>query len=343
MSLVPVLWRKRHRTKGNPGADWDTRRGLRPRLAGWVFPRAQSHPTRKAGQRLGARAVRARSYIRLVITILSTLGLVIGDGMAVAAIPCAESTSASRAAAGEKSAAEKWSPNFARSTPNSIAMPVGQISVAVGVPGNISTSHPARCRGGLRCRASISLSGVEGDATMVTCCFSKPARPREMAAPSSSDDLGASRDSSLTRASFSSSAFWMASAARAFAPAIAARACSADTSSAAALSCAFAVPSFARAVSSANEAIFSPADSLAKSQWCSLTIPIQTMVMVAAAPTIRLPTNSQLARSNIQLAQSSEGQGSFPAWFAISAIAIIMLIGAVGLALIGSAIRKRRY
>jgi hypothetical protein len=68
---------------------------------------------------------------------------------------------------------------------------------------------------------------------------------------------------------------------------------------------------FAFAVSRSNAAIFSPAFSRAKSHWCSLTMPIQTIAMVAAAPMTRLPINTKLARSNIQLAHSNDGHGCF--------------------------------
>jgi len=100
--------------------------------------------------------------------------------------------------------------------------------------------------------------------------------------------------------------------------------CDGDSSLHEILSFILAVSRRAAAASLFNSAILDAANSRAKSQWCSLTIPIQTIAIVAAAPIIKLTTRTQLARSNIQVAQSNDGQGSF-AWFAISAISTIIM------------------
>ena len=90
-----------------------------------------------------------------------------------------------------------------------------------------------------------------------------------------------------------------------------------------------------------NVAMLFAAASLARSQWCSLTMPIHTIAIVASTPKTRLPTSTKLARSNIQAAVSNDGHGSF-AWVAISAMAVIAVIGIGGLIGIGRAIRWRR-
>ena len=111
---------------------------------------------------------------------------------------------------------------------------------------------------------------------------------------------------------------------------------------AAAFSLAFATSALAFAVSNSSCATFSFDHSLSKSQWCSLTIPIHTMSTVAAAPITKLPINTKLPRSNNQLAVSSEGHGSFPTWFPISAIIIILTMGIAGMIAIYRAVRRKR-
>src|SRR5271155_5218144 len=56
------------------------------------------------------------------------------------------------------------------------------------------------------------------------------------------------------------------------------------------------------------------------------------MRTVAIAPSTSPPMSTKLERSNIRLAVSKEGQISFPAWFPLSAIAIITIMGMGGVA-----------
>ena len=144
--------------------------------------------------------------------------------------------------------------------------------------------------------------------------------------------LGASLPSSLTRSNLSDSAILLASAARRWASAATAMLAAAAARAWSAWAFASAVAADNVAVSLFNSAILSDADCLAKSQWCSLTIPIQTMATVDTTPITRLPIRTKLARSNIQLTHSSEGHGSFPAWFPISVMITIATIGLGGLA-----------
>jgi hypothetical protein len=65
------------------------------------------------------------------------------------------------------------------------------------------------------------------------------------------------------------------------------------------------------------------------------------MTTVAAKPANKLSASTMLALSNQRDAASREGQGSFPAWFAISVIAALISIGGAGLLMISRAIKAK--
>jgi hypothetical protein len=180
------------------------------------------------------------------------------------------------------------------------------------------------------------VSGLPGKIYMcATVPWSGSSLPLIARCSSSVSVLGASLASSCTLAKRSCSAILFASAARSYAEAISALALSASTESRA-------VSLFNSAIRSFDFAKSALARSRNKSQWCSFTIPIHTIATVAAAPITSEAIKRKLARSNIQLAHSSEGHGWFPAWIPISAIIAITIIGLSGLAAIFDAIRRRR-
>jgi hypothetical protein len=278
-----------------------------------------------------------------VIVIATVVGGCSIAGTAVASIPNSMSADARASAAADRFGSTL---GFAKSTAHPITTPVGCNTVTAFVPGIISISHSASRSGAVSTRMNHSLSGVTGEVVMVPrwflnafnfsessfCCFCE-------------SPLGAIRASIFTLASRSSSAFWFASAARAFASAIAARADSASfckvanswravaasASKTAALSCALPAASFARAASPWVLAISIAVRSLNASQWCSLITPIHTISAVEIN-TINVPIISPiLARSNHHVAQSNEGQISFSPWFPISIITAMVIIGISGL------------
>src|SRR5260221_2323190 len=81
--------------------------------------------------------------------------------------------------------------------------------------------------------------------------------------------------------------------------------------------------------------------SRAKSQWCSLIMPVTMMMTVHTNPTKRLSAKTTLDLSNHQEAASSDSQGSFPVWLAISLIAAATIVATGGIILMVLAIRAK--
>ena len=84
-----------------------------------------------------------------------------------------------------------------------------------------------------------------------------------------------------------------------------------------------------------NAAIFSADTLRSESQFASLMLDIQTMAIVDATPTARLPISKMLAMSPILFAVSNEsdsdGHIRMPFWFPLGAIIFVIIAGIIGI------------